>query len=86
MLKDLIKLANTLDAKGFCGEADRLDFVIRRLAHGMMEGTIVDILEDPKEPSGCESNLEDEVYYFDNLSNAYYKKKEEDEAESVTDN
>jgi LysM repeat protein len=32
MIKDLIKVANSLDSKGFTKEADELDLIIRKLA------------------------------------------------------
>lgn len=49
MLKELIKIANALDAKGLAKEADRLDIIIRKLAEAPEEdaGEDDDIMQDP---------------------------------------
>jgi hypothetical protein len=78
MINKLIKLADMLDRGGFCSEANSLDVLIKSIAHNMEEGVVVEVLDEPSE---CESNLKDEVYYFDNLSEMYNETKEEDESD-----
>ncbi len=69
MIKDLIKVANSLDSKGFTKEADELDFIISKLAqmgkavevnYSVVSGdTIYGITEKHSKPVGktVEDNL-----------------------------
>ncbi|MAG24277.1 hypothetical protein CMI47_01745 [Candidatus Pacearchaeota archaeon] len=73
MINELIKLANYLDSKGLSKEADFLDGIITKV-HG-------------KGPDDCGQRLEDEAYYFENLSEMLedVEEEQEDEAYDMVD-
>ena len=74
MIKQLIKLANHLDAKGLSKEADYLDAVITKIAGC------------PSEPDDTDlgTMLEEEMFYAENLWDMHREMdQEEDEQESL---
>lgn len=73
MLKDLIKVSNSLDAKGFKKEADELDRIIRKLAQDW-QGPPHPEGELPEGGAGNQyfSNLADPYRYFHGMSGKFY--------------
>ena len=74
MIKELIKLANHLDSKGFGKEADYLDVIIKKISHSL-----------ERDESDCEQDLGDELYYLKNLSEMLEDTEQENEAHDLVD-
>jgi hypothetical protein len=74
MLKRLIKLANHLDSKGLTKEADLLDSVATKIAHELFKAEM-----------GCGEDVEDELYYLENLSDMYEDMEHEEDPHDLVD-
>lgn len=65
MIEQLIKLSNSLDAKGFESEADAIDLIITKIANedyhfGFGQDDLVDLLDKPKEE--LEFSKEEDIF------------------------